>query len=68
MQSKYWRVQMAWPESHPRYFGKFDSRAEAEKWIEKHDWLTEQNQEPDEKPTKRRQWVAVKVDLCGVIR
>jgi len=55
MQSKYWRVEMAWPHSQPRYFGKFDSRAEAEEWIEKHDWLTKQNHEPDEKPTKRCQ-------------
>jgi hypothetical protein len=53
MQSKYWRVQMAWPDSSPRYFGKFDSRAEAEKWIKKHDWLTKQK--PDEKPIQKPQ-------------
>jgi hypothetical protein len=31
-----------------RYFGKFQSREEAEKWIEKSRWLTEQTQELDE--------------------
>ena len=40
MQSNYWRVQMAWPDSNPRYFGKFHSRTEAEKWIAEHQWLT----------------------------
>jgi O-methyltransferase involved in polyketide biosynthesis len=40
MQSNYWRVQMAWPDSNPRYFGKFNSRTEAEKWIAEHQWLT----------------------------
>jgi hypothetical protein len=39
----YWRVKMAWPHSTPRHFGKFVSKAEAEKWIAKHHWLTEQN-------------------------
>ena len=47
-QSGYWRVKIAWPEVSPRYFGKFRSREEAEKWIEKHCWLTKQTQEPDE--------------------
>jgi hypothetical protein len=32
----YWRVKMAWPDSTPRYFGKFPSKAEAEKWIAEH--------------------------------
>jgi hypothetical protein len=50
-QSGYWRVKMAWANKRPRYsryFGKFQSREEAEKWIEKHRWLTEQTQELDE--------------------
>jgi hypothetical protein len=38
-----WRVKMAWPDSVPRYFGKFASKAEAEKWIAEHHWLTEQS-------------------------
>ena len=42
-----WRVKIAWPDATPRYFGKFKSQAEAEKWIELHRWLTEQRQEPD---------------------
>ena len=36
----YWRVKMAWPNRTPRFFGKFDSQAEAEKWIADHRWLT----------------------------
>jgi hypothetical protein len=47
-QSGHWRVKIAWPNKTPHYFGKFQSRAEAEKWIEEHRWLTEQAQEPDE--------------------
>jgi hypothetical protein len=39
----YWRVKMAWPDSIPRYFGKFASKAEAEKWIAEHHWMTEQS-------------------------
>jgi hypothetical protein len=51
-----WRVELAWP-SHPRrYFGNFDSQAEAEKWIKAHDWLTKQSQERDaEQPTDQGQ-------------
>jgi hypothetical protein len=47
----HWRVAMAWPNAHDqraakrRYFGKFNSQAEAEKWIEGHRWLNEQGQE-----------------------
>ncbi len=40
----YWRVKLAWPNATPRIFGRFDTKAEAEKWIEKHRWL--QHQEP----------------------
>jgi hypothetical protein len=45
-QKGYWRVKLAWPDKH-HFFGKFPSRAEAEKWIEEHRWLTEQRQNPD---------------------
>jgi hypothetical protein len=41
----YWRVKLAWPDRH-HFFGKFLSKAEAEKWIEEHRWLAEQRQEP----------------------
>jgi hypothetical protein len=41
-------VEIAWPNKTPRYFGKFHSQAEAEKWIANHHWLTERDQEPDE--------------------
>jgi hypothetical protein len=41
-------VKIAWPNKTPRYFGKFPSQAEAEKWIANHHWLTERDQEPDE--------------------
>jgi hypothetical protein len=47
-QSRYWRVKIAWPNKTPHYFGKFQSREEAEKWIEKHRWLTEQAQDSGE--------------------
>lgn len=46
----YWRVKMAWPNQTPHFFGKFRSRAEAEKWIAQHRWLTKRRQAPDEKP------------------
>jgi hypothetical protein len=42
----FWRVKMTWPNKSVHFFGKFLSRAEAEKWIEQHRWLTEQPQEP----------------------
>jgi hypothetical protein len=48
MLSRHWRVKIAWPNKTPHYFGKFQSQAEAQKWIEDHHWLTEQAQEPDE--------------------
>jgi hypothetical protein len=38
-----WRVKIAWSGSIPRYFGKFASKAEAEKWIAEHHWLTGQS-------------------------
>jgi hypothetical protein len=48
-QKGYWRVQMAWPTSKKlHFFGKFVSRAEAEKWIEQHRWLTGQPQKLDD--------------------
>jgi hypothetical protein len=47
-QSDYWRVKIAWPEHSPRYFGKFESEQEAQKWIKDHDWLTMQPQESQE--------------------
>jgi len=28
------------PDSNPRFFGKFNSQREAEKWIAEHQWLT----------------------------
>jgi hypothetical protein len=42
-----WRVKIAWPDTPSRYFGKFNSQAEAERWIAEHQWLIEQHQEPD---------------------
>jgi hypothetical protein len=38
--SGYWRVKMKWSHQQPRYFGKFQSKEEAEKWIAAHHWLT----------------------------
>ncbi len=37
-----WRVQLVWPNGNTRYFGKFGSQREAERWIAEHHWLTEQ--------------------------
>ena len=44
----YWRVEMTWAHGSPRYFGKFDTQVEAEKWIAEHHWLTKQSQGPKE--------------------
>ena len=49
-QSGYWRVKLAWPRHTPRYFGRFDTQAEAEIWIAEHRWLTEQRHDPDATP------------------
>jgi hypothetical protein len=39
-----WRVKIAWPDGpekiSPRYFGQFKSQAEAEQWIQSHQWLS----------------------------
>jgi hypothetical protein len=35
-----WRVQIPWPNGTKRYFGKFGSEQEAERWISRHRWLT----------------------------
>jgi len=34
------------------HFGKFDSQAEAEKWIAEHHWLTEQSKPAPDKRAK----------------
>jgi hypothetical protein len=36
---------MKWPQRPPRYFGKFDSRREADEWIEEHRWMAIQPQD-----------------------
>ncbi len=41
-QDDHWRVQLAWANGNNRYFGKFGSQLEAERWIAEHQWLTEQ--------------------------
>jgi hypothetical protein len=52
-QSNSWRVKMSWPARHaakehpPRYFGRFKSQAEAERWIREHERLTKQQPEPE---------------------
>jgi hypothetical protein len=47
--SGHWRAKIEWSSPHtvPRYFGKFTSQAEAEKWIAAHRWMAAQRQEPD---------------------
>jgi hypothetical protein len=41
--SGYWRVKLEWPHPPPRFFGRFLTRAEAERWIADHQWLTKLN-------------------------
>jgi hypothetical protein len=36
-----WRVEIVWPNGTKRYFGKFGSEQEAERWISTHRCLTE---------------------------
>ena len=49
-QAGYWRVELAWPNNFRHYFGKFNSRTEAEKWIADHHWLTRESQVADVPP------------------
>jgi hypothetical protein len=42
--SSFWRVRIAWPNSTPRYFGKFNSKTEAQRWIAEHRSLTRPRQ------------------------
>jgi hypothetical protein len=54
MRGDRWRIQMSWPGYNPRFFGDFDSEAEAERWIKQHTSLapdTKASTElPDPKP------------------
>jgi len=34
-----WRILISWPDYKPRFFGDFDSEAEAARWIKEHSWL-----------------------------
>ena len=34
-----WRIQISRPDYKPRFFGDFDSEAEAARWIKEHSWL-----------------------------
>jgi hypothetical protein len=49
-QRDHWRVKLKWRNRTPRYFGAFQSKEEAEKWIERHRWLTTQPQESGADP------------------
>lgn len=40
-----WRVLMKWPGRPIRHFGRFESEAEAIRWIAEHRWLEKQNLE-----------------------
>ena len=44
----HWRVKMTWPRRAPRLFGKFDSEAEAQRWIAEHSWLAKRQVDPAE--------------------
>ena len=41
-----WRIQMSWPDYNPRFFGEFDSEAEAARWIKQHSWLAPDTKVP----------------------
>ena len=41
-----WRVRIAWPNCPARYFGKFNSETEAQKWIAAHASLTKSPSQP----------------------
>jgi hypothetical protein len=42
----HWRVKLAWARKTPHFFGKFETKEEAEQWIAEHHWMTKQRQEP----------------------
>jgi hypothetical protein len=58
--SGYWRVKIAWPKHHPERevpdFGHFNSKAEADHWIQdiigiqEHHWMTKQSLETEFPP------------------
>jgi hypothetical protein len=54
--SGYWRVKIAWPKHYferevlARYFGHFNSKAEADRWIQEHHWMTKQSPETEPPP------------------
>jgi hypothetical protein len=47
-EAEYWRVKLAWPNKTPHFFGKFQTKEEAEHWIAEHHWMSKQHLEPDE--------------------
>jgi hypothetical protein len=44
-----WRVRMVWPKHKPRYFGRFPSEAESQRWLKEHSWMTTSIEKDDEK-------------------
>lgn len=42
----HWRVKIAWARKTPHFFGKFQTKKEAEEWIADHHWMAEQREEP----------------------
>ena len=35
-----WRVRIVWPKHRQRFFGKFASKAEAQRWLSEHQRMT----------------------------
>ena len=50
-----WRIQMSWPDYNTRFFGDFNSEADAARWIKEHSWLAPNKdgsaELPDSKPS-----------------
>jgi glutaredoxin 3 len=66
-QSGYWRVKMAWPDYPPRFFGRFDTEAEAELWIAEHRWLIEQHAEPNMAAKRKIEIFSAGCALCNEV-
>ena len=48
-----WRIQMSWPDRMPRFFGEFETEAEAARWIKEHSWLASDNAESTDMPDRK---------------
>jgi hypothetical protein len=48
-----WRVRIVWPEHHrQRYFGRFASRSEAQRWVSEHQQMLHRTRHAEGKKEK----------------